>query len=119
VRSTKLLLTYILKNRTRGTFAAVASLSVLLLIFASISILNVETDPGSNIKTAEDALWWAFVTITTVGYGDKYPVTTEGRAIAAVLMLGGVGLFGTFTGYVASWFMQDRGNQGGAGSERA
>lgn len=106
VRSTRLLVTHIFRNRTRGTFAAVASISVLLLIASSISILNVETDQNSNIKTAEDAIWWAFVTITTVGYGDKYPVTTEGRIIAAMLMVAGVGLFGTFTGFVASWFIQ-------------
>jgi voltage-gated potassium channel len=108
VRSTKMLVEYIFRNRTRGTFAAVASLSVLLVIFASISVLNAETVPHSNIKTAEDALWWAFVTVTTVGYGDKYPVTTEGRMIAAVLMVAGVGLFGTFTGFVASWFMEPK-----------
>jgi voltage-gated potassium channel len=108
VRSTKLLVFHVFRNRTQGTFAAVASISVLLVIFSSISILNVETGPSSNIKTAEDALWWSFVTITTVGYGEVYPVTTEGRVIAAVLMVAGVGLFGTFTGFVASWFMQDR-----------
>lgn len=62
----------------------------------------METAPESNIKTAEDAIWWAFVTITTVGYGDRFPVTTEGRIIAALLMTAGVGLFGTFTGFIAS-----------------
>ena len=79
-----------------------------MVIFSSVAILQVEDDPNSNIKTAEDALWWAYVTITTVGYGDKYPVTTEGRIIAAFLMTMGVGLFGTFTGYVASWFVEER-----------
>lgn len=76
-----------------------------MIIFGSISLLQVEHDANSNIKTAEDAIWWAFVTITTVGYGDKYPVTTEGRIIAAFLMVTGVGLFGTFTGYMTSWFV--------------
>ncbi|MDX2322088.1 MAG: potassium channel family protein, partial [Moritella sp.] len=60
---------------------------------------------GSNINTGIDALWWAFVTITTVGYGDYYPVTTGGRIIAALLMTAGVGLFGTFTGFISSWFV--------------
>jgi voltage-gated potassium channel len=77
-----------------------------MIIFGSIAILQVEHDPNSNIKTAEDAIWWAFVTITTVGYGDKYPVTTEGRIIAGFLMITGVGLFGTFTGFIASWFLE-------------
>lgn len=57
-----------------------------------------------------NALWWAYVTITTVGYGDKFPVTTEGRLIASILMTAGVGLFGTFTAYVASWFVIDNKN---------
>lgn len=77
-----------------------------MIIFSSIAILQVETKEASNIKTAEDALWWSYVTITTVGYGDKFPVTTEGRIIAMLLMTVGVGLFGTFTGYVASWLVE-------------
>jgi voltage-gated potassium channel len=108
VRSTKLLVSYVFNNRKQGTFSAVAMISVLLIIFSSIAILNVESNPESNIKTAEDALWWSFVTITTVGYGDRFPVTTEGRLIAATLMIAGVGLFGTFTGFIASWFMEEK-----------
>lgn len=104
-RSIHQLLHHIFQNRAQGAFTSVAILAVLLIIFSAIGILQVEKDPNSNIKTAEDALWWAYVTITTVGYGDKYPVTTEGRLIAVVLMTGGVGLFGTFTAYVASWFV--------------
>ena len=77
-----------------------------MIVFCAIAILKFEKDAkGSTITTAEDALWWAYVTITTVGYGDKVPVTTEGRIIAAALMSVGVGLFGTFTAYVASWFV--------------
>ena len=52
-------------------------------------------------------MWWACATITTVGYGDRYPITTEGRIVGVVLMTVGVGLFGTFTGFVASWFLQN------------
>jgi voltage-gated potassium channel len=52
-----------------------------------------------------DAFWWAYVTITSVGYGDKFPVSTEGRILACVLMTAGVGLFGTITGFVASAFV--------------
>jgi voltage-gated potassium channel len=104
-RSTRMFVTHIFKNKAQGAFTSVSILACLLIIFSSIAILQVEKDPDSNIKTAEDAIWWSYVTITTVGYGDKYPVTTEGRIIAAVLMTAGVGLFGTFTAYISSWFV--------------
>jgi voltage-gated potassium channel len=105
-RSIKVLTEHVFRNRVQGTMSAVSIITLLVVIFSSISILMVETDPASNIKTAEDALWWSLVTVTTVGYGDKFPVTTEGRMIGTVLMFVGVGLFGTFTAYVASWFTQ-------------
>lgn len=111
-RSTKGIVSLVFRNRAKGVFASVAIIALLLIVFSSIAILQVETAPNSNITTAEDAIWWAYVTITTVGYGDKYPVTTEGRFIAAFLMTAGVGLFGTFTAYVASWFVQgDKSNE--------
>ncbi|MFA5206935.1 MAG: ion transporter [Lentisphaeria bacterium] len=106
IRSTKLILQFLFANRAKGTFASVAMISFVLVVFSSIAILNCETAPEANIKTAGDALWWSFSTITTVGYGDRYPVTTLGRIIAVVLMTAGVGLFGTFTAYVASFFLQ-------------
>lgn len=103
-RSTKKFINHVFKNKAQGTLSSVFVIALLLVIFSSIAILQVENVPNSNIKTAEDAIWWAYVTVTTVGYGDKFPVTTEGRIIAAILMTVGVGLFGTFTAYVASWF---------------
>lgn len=110
-RSVKYLTSHIFKTRTRGTFATVSLVSFLMMIFGSISILQFETGAESNIKTAEDAIWWSFVTITTVGYGDRYPVTSGGRIIAAFLMITGVALFGTFTGFIAAWFMGDKSNK--------
>ena len=107
-RSLRHLAGHIFQKRVQGAFTSVAILAVLMVIFSSVAILQVEDDPNSNIKTAEDALWWAYVTITTVGYGDRYPVTTEGRIIAAFLMTMGVGLLGTFTAFVASWFVEER-----------
>jgi voltage-gated potassium channel len=77
----------------------------LLLVFSSIAILQFETTPDANIKGPGDALWWAFVTLTTVGYGDRYPVTMEGRMIAACLMTAGLCLFGAVSGLVAAWFL--------------
>jgi voltage-gated potassium channel len=96
----------IFKNHMKGTFTFAIILAIMLVLTSSIAILEVETSPQSNIKTAEDALWWAYVTITTVGYGDLYPVTTKGRLIAVVLMTAGVGLFGVFTGFLAGWFVK-------------
>jgi voltage-gated potassium channel len=107
-RSSRMLLHHIFKNKAKGTFTTVSIFAVMLIIFSSIAILQVENTKEGNIKTAEDALWWAYVTITTVGYGDKFPVTTEGRIIAVVLMTAGVGLFGTFTAYASSLFVEER-----------
>jgi voltage-gated potassium channel len=104
-RSTKILVKYIFRSKIKGTMTAVSIITVLIIIFSSISILMVETTPESNIKTADDAMWWTFETITTVGYGDKYPVTGEGRLIGVVVMVSGVGLFGTYTAYIASLFL--------------
>lgn len=110
-RSTRHLVSHIFKNKAQGALTSVSTIAVLIVIFSAIAILQVEDDPNSNIKTAEDAIWWAYVTITTVGYGDKFPVTTEGRIIAAILMTTGVGLFGTFTAFVSSKFVTDNKTQ--------
>jgi voltage-gated potassium channel len=110
VRSTKLLAEFVLGRRAQSAFLAATLVSILLVVFASIAMLQFEQTPGANITTAQDAVWWAVVTLTTVGYGDRYPVTGEGRVIAGLLMIAGVGLFGTFSGYVASWFLASGGN---------
>jgi voltage-gated potassium channel len=91
----------------RGTFGAVSLLTVLVAIFAALAMLQVERGaPGANIKSADVALWWAFVTLTTIGYGDFYPVTGEGRIIAVMLVLCGLSVFGTFTALIASFFVR-------------
>ena len=105
-RSISHIIENIFKNHMKGTFTFAVIVAFMLILFSSVLILEVETATNSNIKTAEDALWWAYVTITTVGYGDLYPVTTKGRIVALVLMTAGVGLFGVFTGYLASWFVE-------------
>jgi voltage-gated potassium channel len=118
-RSLEHLSSFYFASRVKGAFTSVGIIAVLMVIFCAIGILNLEKDvPGSNIKTAEDALWWAWVTITTVGYGDRYPVTTEGRIVAVALITVGVGLFGTFTAYVASWFVEKREEEVVAEKER-
>jgi voltage-gated potassium channel len=106
-RSTRQLINHVFANKAKGALTSVTIFAILLIIFSAIAILEFENEPGSNIKTAEDAVWWAYTTITTVGYGDKYPVTAEGRIIAMILMTFGVGLFGTFTAYIASVFVSN------------
>ena len=61
---------------------------------------------GSNIKNFGDGLWWAVTTVTTVGYGDRYPTTTEGRFLAVLLMIMGISLVGVITASVAAWFVK-------------
>ena len=61
--------------------------------------------PSANIQTASDAVWYTIVTITTVGYGDKYPVTNPGRIVGVLIMIVGVGLFGVLTGFLANTFL--------------
>jgi len=105
-RSVKYILQVLFLNKARGIFGTVILVTASLLIFAAIAILNVETVPESNIKTASDALWWAMSTITTGGNADKFPVTAAGRIIGVILMTTGVGFFGTLTAYIASVFLK-------------
>ncbi|WP_166905681.1 potassium channel family protein [Mycobacterium sp. DL440] len=81
--------------------------AVLLVYVASLAVLQAERgQPDAHITNFGDAIWWAITTITTVGYGDMYPVTTTGRVIAALLMIGGISLVGSITATIASWIVQ-------------
>ncbi|WEV59715.1 ion channel [Bifidobacterium sp. ESL0728] len=86
----------------------VVACAVLLVLIGSLAVLDAERyAPGANIHTWPQALWWTFVTITTVGYGDFVPVTATGRIIAFVLMLAGIGLIGVITGTFGSWIVDE------------
>lgn len=87
-----------------AAFTSMMILGASLVTFSSISILQFETVENSNIKTIWDAIWWSICTITTVGYGDKFPVTEGGKIVAVILMVCGIGLFGTLIGYFSSFF---------------
>lgn len=94
------------KNRATGALFIVFFLIILLLEFGSIAVLFAEkSSSAANIQTASDAIWWTYVTITTVGYGDQYPVTLGGRFVGMIVMLVGVGLFGVVTGFLANKFL--------------
>ena len=84
----------------------VSCTAAVMLFVAAAAMLVVERgDPDSNIKTFPDALWWAATTVTTVGYGDRYPVTAVGRLVATGLMVVGIALLGVITASVAAWFV--------------
>ena len=95
-------------NAIRGRVALYASSTAILLTYvASLAVLNAErSHPDATITTFGRAIWWAITTVTTVGYGDQFPVTTTGRVIAALLMIGGISLLGTITATIASWIVQ-------------
>ncbi len=99
IRSVHLVAAAVFRDRLRGGVTALVFAAVLVIGFSSVSILVCERGPDSNIKTAEDAIWWSFATITTVGYGDCYPKTTEGRAIGIILMIAGISIYGCLSGF--------------------
>ncbi len=76
--------------------------TTLLLLVAGLAVLDAERGAsGANIETAGDAFWWAITTMTTVGYGDRFPVTVTGRLVGAGLMVGGIAVLGTVTATLA------------------
>lgn len=83
----------------------IASIFVAYVSAVQITITERVVE-GSNIKNFGDGLWWAITTVTTVGYGDRYPTTTEGRFIAVALMIMGISLMGVITASVAAWFVK-------------
>lgn len=105
IKSARAIAHFLMSRREESAALASLLICLLLVVCASIAALQFEVPAGGNIQTAEDALWWAFSTMTTVGYGDKYPISSEGRFVAVFLMAAGVGLFGTLSGLVASWFL--------------
>lgn len=99
IKSFRLLLEFIRKNRAATLYGFVVFTSYTTLVLTTTAVLYVEKDIG-NIRTAEDALWWSYVTITTVGYGDFYPVTTIGKALTSILIVCGIATFGTAISFI-------------------
>lgn len=96
------------QTRLRGRVAIyVAGGACLLAFCAALAVLDAERSrPNANITDFGDAIWWAVTTMTTVGYGDRYPVTGVGRLAAFGLMVGGIALLGTVTATLASWLVE-------------
>ena len=99
----------IAKHRAGSALLTLVLLGILVLEFGSLSMLRLEQGaPGANISSASDAIWYVIVTISTVGYGDQFPVTTAGRVLGSGIIVLGVAIFGTFTGYLANLFVARR-----------
>jgi voltage-gated potassium channel Kch len=99
----------VLRDRASSALFVVLYLAILLLEFGATLILAIELQaPDGNIKNASDAIWYTYVTVTTVGYGDRYPVTNAGRLVGVLIMTVGVGLFGTLTGFLANAFVSPK-----------
>jgi voltage-gated potassium channel Kch len=96
----------LVEDRAGSALYVLLTAGILVLEFGSLAMLGLEQyAPHANITTASDSLWYTIVTISTVGYGDQYPVTQAGRLLGALIILVGVGIFGTFTGYLANFFL--------------
>jgi voltage-gated potassium channel len=93
--------------RHHSLFRVLIAAAGTLFVGAWLVLLFEENAKGSNIHSYPDALWWAIVTVTTVGYGDRFPVTGGGRTVAVILMLVGIGLIGVLTATVASVFIKE------------
>lgn len=94
----------LLEQQTAGVIALA---SVTAVTLCALLVFAAESRSDGPIKSLDDALWWGVVTITTVGYGDMYPVTNMGRIVGSFLMVTGVGLFSLTAARVAAYFVGD------------
>ncbi|HYJ12497.1 MAG TPA: ion transporter [Thermomicrobiales bacterium] len=96
-------------DRAGSALLGTLFLAIIVLQFGSMLILGAEADKeNTNIKSASDALWWSYVTVTTVGYGDRFPVTNQGRLVGVAMLTIGIGLFGVLTGFLTNAFLAPR-----------
>jgi voltage-gated potassium channel len=96
----------IVKDRAGTALLMLLFVGIMVLEFGSLGMLRLEANvPDANITTASDALWYIVVTMSTVGYGDEYPVGNPGRVLGVGIIVVGVGIFGTLTGYLANLFL--------------
>lgn len=107
-------------RRAEAAIYIISIASMLVLLVGSSAIAFIEPDvDDSNIKSGGDAFWWAFTTITTVGYGDRYPVTEAGRFVGMLTMAVGIGIFGVLTSYLSSMFLAPQEDEQSEGSAPA
>ena len=106
IKATRFVASLVFANRARNALLAGSFVAVVVIFSCSFAILQFEGAHGGNITTAEDAIWWSICTVTTVGYGDLYPTSWEGRMVAFVLMVTGASSFGTLSGLIAGRIVQ-------------
>ncbi len=106
IRAIKSLSAIASNSRPQSAGIIVVAACFIFLFLGSTSVLIFEQQSNPSLTTAGQALWWAAVTMTTVGYGDTVPLTSEGRVVAVFLMVAGVGLFGALSGLIASWIIK-------------
>lgn len=96
----------LIKDKAGSALLMLLFIAIIVLEFGSLLLLHIESGvPGANITSASDALWYIVVTMSTVGYGDLFPITNPGRVVGTVIIVVGVGVFGTLTGFLANLFL--------------
>ena len=96
----------LIKDKAGSALLSLLFIAILVLEFGSLLMLRLEANvAGANITSASDAIWYIIVTMSTVGYGDQFPITNPGRVLGTVIIIVGVGIFGTLTGYLANLFL--------------
>ena len=96
----------LIKDRAGSALLTLLLIGMIVMEFGSLQMLRIEENvAGANITSASDALWYVIVTMATVGYGDEYPITDPGRIMGTFIIIVGVGIFGTLTGYLANLFL--------------
>lgn len=108
------------ERRSESVLYITITFALILLTVGSMLVLYFESkNPDANIHNGNDAIWWSIVTITTVGYGDRYPITNGGRIIGMITMMVGIGIFGVITSFMANAFMAPTKQQREAAAKKA